>query len=117
MSLLSEAMEKCVVMNAIHIPDGRGGFNTALTDGARIEAAITLDTSLAARVADQQGVKNLYTVVTSKNINLQPQTIIKRLSDGKMFKITSDGDDKHTPKSAALDMRVVTAKEYVLGDK
>ena len=117
MSLLSEAMEKCVVMNAIHTADGRGGYNTALTDGAPIEAAITLDTSTAARLAEQQGVKNLYTVVTPKAVNLQPQTIIKRLRDGKMFKITSDGDDKHTPKSAALDMRVVSAKEYILGDK
>lgn len=117
MSLLSEAFEKCIVMDAIHRPDGRGGFDTALSDGADIEAAITLDTSTAARVADQQGVKNLFTVVTPTHINLQPQTIIKRLRDGKMFKITSDGDDKRTPKSAGLNMRLVTAKEYTLGDK
>jgi hypothetical protein len=37
-----------------------------------------------------------------------------RNSDGKIFRITSDGDDNHTPKSATLDMRQVSAEEWSL---
>ena len=37
--------------------------------------------------------------------------IFKRKSDGKIFRVTSDGDDKYTPDSAILNMRQVTAEE------
>ena len=36
---------------------------------------------------------------------------MRRESDGKLFRITSDGTDKKTPGATALDMRVVTAEE------
>ena len=115
MSLLSESMENCIVLDKRTVSDGRGGFTTAYTDGAPFDAAITLDTSTMARIAEKDGVKNLYTVVTSRNVSLEPKTVFKRVRDGKLFKVTSDGDDKATPKIASLDMRVVSAMEYMLG--
>jgi hypothetical protein len=39
--------------------------------------------------------------------------VFRRESDGKIFRVTSDGDDKKTPPSAGLDMRQVTAEEFV----
>jgi hypothetical protein len=47
-------------------------------------------------------------------MNLQYHDIFKRKSDNKIFRVTSDGDDKHTPPSATLDMRQVSAEEYTL---
>lgn len=115
MSLLSDSMENCIVMDKRTVPDGRGGFTAAYVEGAPFDAAITLDTSTMARIAEKDGVKNLYTVVTSRNVSLEPKTIFKRVRDNKMFKVTSDGDDKATPKSASLDMRIVSAMEFVMG--
>ena len=115
MSLISEAYENCIMIDKTTRSDGRGGFDTDYVEGAPFDAAITLDTSTAARVAEVQGAKNLYTVVTPRNINLQFHDVFKRLRDNKIFRVTSDGDDKATPKSAALDMRVVSAEEYKLG--
>jgi hypothetical protein len=40
--------------------------------------------------------------------------VIMRIADGKIFRITSDGDDNKTPKSATLDMRQVSAEEWSL---
>jgi hypothetical protein len=40
--------------------------------------------------------------------------VFRRNRDGKIFRVTSDGDDKHTPISATLNMRVVTAEEFKL---
>lgn len=117
MSLINNTMENCIIMDARTAPDGRGGVKVSLTEGAPFKANITLDTSTEARVAEQANVKNLYTVLTPRYISLQPQTIFKRLRDGKMFKVTSDGDDKATPRGAGLDFRLVSAKEYTLGDK
>jgi hypothetical protein len=73
-----------------------------------------LDNSTAARVGAMQGLTSLYTVTTPRNINLQFHEVFKRVRDGKIFRATSDGDDKATPKSATLDMRQVSAEEYAL---
>ena len=94
--------------------DGLGGYISTYTEGAEFDAAITLDTSMQARTAEKQGLTALYTVTTSKAMNLQYHDIFKRKSDNKIFRVTSDGDDKHAPPSATLDMRQVSAEEYTL---
>lgn len=112
MSLLTEQMEKCVIVDKTTVADGYGGVTTVWVDGAVIWAATTLDTSMEARVGEKQGVTALYTVTTDKSINLQYHDVFRRLMDGKVFRVTSDGDDKRTPASASLNMRQVTAEEW-----
>lgn len=117
MSLLDEFMEdtgKCYLLDKRTAADGVGGYNTTYVEGAEFDAAITLDTSIQARTAEKQGVTALYTVTTKKAMNLQYHDIFRRSSDSKIFRVTSDGDDKKTPSSASLDMRQVSAEEYTL---
>jgi folylpolyglutamate synthase/dihydropteroate synthase len=114
MSLLSEAMEPSVIVDKRTLPDGMGGTVTAWVDGAQIEAAIVLDNSLQARIAEKDGVTAVYTITTEKNVNLQFHDVLRRTSDSKVFRVTSDGDDKHTPASARLNMRQVSAEEWSL---
>ena len=114
MSLLTSAMEDVVMLEKKRVPDGEGGFTTAWADGVRFKAAISFDSSMQARTAEKQGVTSLYTVTTSRALTLEYHDIFRRISDGKIFRVTSDGDDKYTPKSATLDMRQVTAEEYTL---
>jgi len=112
MSLLSEQMEKCVIVDKTTVPDGYGGVKTNWVDGAEIQAAVSFDTSMESRIGDAQGVTSRYTIVTQKSVILRYHDVIKRLRDDKVFRITSDGDDKFTPNSASLNMRVVTAEEW-----
>ena len=114
MSLLHEAMENCIIMDKRTVSDGRGGYESQWVDGAEIKAAVVFDSSMEARRAEAQGVTALYTVTTAKNVNLQYHDVLRRESDGKIFRVTSDGDDKHTPASAGLNMRQVTAEEWAL---
>lgn len=111
-SLLDQFMQKCVILNKTTTLNDYGGFETAYTEGAEFDAAIVFDTSIQARIADKSGVTSLYTVTTGKNIFLMYHDVFKRLSDGKIFRVTSDGDDKYTPNSASLNMRQVTAEEF-----
>lgn len=111
MSLLDEAMESCILLDKTTRDDGYGGFISTWVEGASFKAAITFDTSIEARAAEAQGVHSLYTVTTSRNAVLQYHDVFRREQDGKLFRVTSDGDDKYTPESAALDMRQVTAEE------
>ena len=116
MSLLSEAMTDCNMYKQVRRPDGYGGYTVVWTEDttSTFKAAITFDNSLEARVAAVQGVKSLYTVTTRKDKVLMYHDVFKRLSDGKTFRATSDGDDKATPASASLNMRQVTAEEFTI---
>lgn len=114
MSLLSEAMDECVMLDKITSPDGYGGTKQSYVTGATFWAAVIFDTSIEARVADKQGVTSLYTVTTSKSTTLEYHDVFRRAKDGKIFRVTSDGDDKYTPNSATLDMRQVTAEEFAV---
>lgn len=114
MSLLTEAFEPCVMIDKTTQPDGYGGIEPAWTDGAQFECAIVLDASMQARRAQAQGVTALYTITTRKGINLQYHDVLRRVRDGKIFRVTSDGDDKRTPASAGLNMRQVSAEEFVI---
>ena len=114
MSLLSEAYTDCVYINKAVLPDGEGGLVTTWTEGAEFKAAIRLDNSMQARIGMAQGVTALYTIITSRSVNLQYHDVVKRLDDNKIFRVTSDGDDQKTPGSAGLDMRAVSAEEWSL---
>lgn len=114
MSLLSEAMTTCVILNKQTVADGYGGYDITWVDGAEFKAAIVLDSSMEARIGEKQGVTALYTVTTPKALNLQYHDVFRRVEDSKIFRVTSDGDDDKTPLSAGLDMRQVTAEEWKL---
>lgn len=114
MSLLLDALEDCVLLNKHTTPDGYGGYISTWVDGATFLGHCGFNTSLEARIADKQGVTNLYTVTTPRAMVLQYHDVFRRVSDGKIFRVTSDGIDKKTPQSATLDMRVVSAEEWDL---
>jgi hypothetical protein len=114
MSLLTESMEACVMIDKTTVSDGYGGYYSTWAEGAEFQAAITFDSSMEARTAEKAGVTSLYTVTTDKALILAYHDVFKRLSDEKIFRVTSDGDDKSTPASATLNMRQVTAEEFDL---
>ena len=114
MSLLTEFMSDCEMLDKTTTEDSYGGFVPTWTPGASFKAAITFDTSIEARVADKQGVSSVYTVTTLRSVVLEYHDVFRRKEDGKIFRVTSDGDDKYSPKSSTLDMRVVTAEEWSL---
>ena len=114
MSLIDEAMTPCIMVDRTTLPDGEGGIITTWVEGAAFNAAITFDSSIEAKAAAVQGVTSLYTVTVPKRVKLEYHDVFKRLSDGKIFRVTSDGDDKITPERASFQFAQVSAEEYVL---
>ena len=113
MSLLTQAMEDVVLMEKRREPDGESGFlPTVWVDGAPFKAAITFNSSIEARTAEKQGVTSRYTVTAPLNAKLEYHDVIRRLRDGKIFRITSDGDDVQTPASASFQFLQVEAEEW-----
>lgn len=114
MSLLSDNFVDFKIINKSIVDDGYGGYETTWTEGATIQGAMVLDTSTQARMAEVQGVKDLYTLTVRRSVELDFHTVIKRVEDNKIFRLTTDSDDKKTPKTAGLDMRQYSAEEWTL---
>lgn len=114
MSLMDDFTSACVLMEKTRKSDGEGGFVTEWAEGAELNAAITFDSSMQAREAEQAGVTSLYTVTVPKDAGLKYHDILKRRSDGKVFRVTSDGDDVITPARASFQFSQVTAEEWKL---
>lgn len=114
MSLLDAMNEKIVMMDKrSNIPDGRGGYTTGYVEGAEFDAVVEITNSLDETVAEQQGVTGVYDVTISRGIRLQFHDVFKRVSDGKIFRVTSK-DDSETPSTTNLDIRKVRAEEWEL---
>lgn len=114
MSLLTDAMTSCVMLDKKRVPDGEGGYTVEWTESVEFEAAIVFDSSMEARVGAKSGVTSLYTVTVPQGISLEYHDVFRRVSDGKIFRVTSDGDDKHTPQRASFRVSQVTAEEWTL---
>lgn len=114
MSLIDVAKVDVVMMDKITAPDGMGGIVRVWTEGAPFRAAIIKDSTLAARVAEKEGVTELYTVTVDGDIELDYHDVFKRVSDGAVFRVTSNIADSKTPSVASFQIGQVTAERWVL---
>ena len=114
MSLLEQAYEDYTIINKVKEADGYGGYTTTWKDGATIKGAMVFNNSIEAKKAEAAGVTSVYTLTTKKDVVLEYHDVIRRESDKKVFRVTSDGDDKYTPASAGLNMRQVSCEEWAL---
>jgi hypothetical protein len=112
--LIDCMMVPCVFMVKKSEPDGSGGSITTWEDGEPLKAAIIRDTSMEARIAEAAGTVEMYTVTVSRSVHLKYHAVIKRLSDGKTFRITSDNAEKKSPVCTALDIAQSTAEAWRL---
>ena len=114
MSLIDEFMEPCAMMDRSTVPDGLGGFTYEWTQGAQFSAAIVKDNTIAARVAEKQGVTEVYTITVQKGIVLEFHDVLKRLSDGATFRVTSNTHESETPTRATFQIGQVSAERWEL---
>lgn len=110
--LIDCMMVPCVRMVPERTPDGSGGHTTTWTEGEQIRAAIIRDTTTEARIAEAAGPVEMYTVTVSRSVHLKFHDVIKRLTDGKTFRITSDNAEMKTPLCTALDIAQSTAEAW-----
>lgn len=114
MSLLDNAMEDYVLMEKTRVPDGYGGTNSTWVDGITISMAMQYNGSNQALIAQALGSTSVYVFTVRKNVQLDYHDVVRRVSDGKIFRITSNSDDNKTPPTAGLNMRNYTAEEWEL---
>ena len=108
--LIDEMMDRCILMNKTRISDGEGGMITTWTDGNEIDVAIVQNQSMQSQIAQRDGVTSIYTLTTHQNIKLDYHDVIKRKSDGRIYRVTSEASSS----PASLDMNQCTAEKWEL---
>lgn len=104
--------ELFVYVNKMRVPDGEGGSKTEWKDGAPLQAAIAFPESTMSDIAEALTSRVSCWVWTRKNVLLEPFDIIKRVSDGQVFRILALNADEETPKSAYMNARCVKAEKW-----
>ena len=94
--------------------DGMGGFINEYVETVPFKAGINTDQSMEARIGEQQGVKSIYTITTSKDCMLEFGDIIKRKRGNSYYKITSNGEDMISPMVSEMDIIQVTAENFTI---
>ena len=123
MKLMSLNMEPFSLMEPTSAPDGESGTVTTYTAGTPFQAAALIGqtaqsvvSNRGAQTAQMPDPKQQYAIYTSRAVSLPFHAIVKRLSDGQFFRITSDPTDSMTPKGALLDLRLYAAEKWKMPD-
>ena len=113
MSLIDEAMTSCTMLDkkTVETPTG---YKSVWVDGVTFYAVIRKDSTMEARIAEKQGVTELYTVTVAKGLDLDFHDVFRRESDGAIFRVTSNQTDSETPARASFQIGQVTAEKWVL---
>lgn len=112
--MLDSYKHQCVLLERQRVSDGQGGSKTVWVDGMEFTMIFSEDTTTEALIAEQQGFTSTYHAVVARNMEIKFHDVIRRLSDGKIFRITKDGDDDKTPKTSPMDMKHLVLERWEL---
>ena len=107
-------MEKCCILNHIREDDPYGSTVDYWSDGATFDATIVKNGSTEAMIAERQGISELFTIVIRKGFSLDYHDVFRRLSDGQIFRVTSNTKDSEAPEESTVKISKVTAEKWVL---
>lgn len=115
MSLFMDMMDDCVLLERDLQSDGEGGFiSNGWRESVSFKAAVILDQSIQARVAEQAGVTSVWTVTVPATVTLPYHSVFRRTRDGKTFRTTGDTTNKITPDVASFSFCQCTAERWEL---
>lgn len=114
MTLVESMMEDCTMIDKKTVEDDLGGFTTKWVDGAVFRAAVTKSRTIQTKIAEKQGVTEVYQITVKKGTPLAFHDVVRRNSDGAVFRIKSNIKDSETPEVAGLKLGVVDAERWEL---
>ena len=114
MNLVERRKTRCVLMEEARTADGRGGEEVTWSDGETFEAAITHKSSRQEEPAEAADAREKVRVTTGRDVSLPYHAVFRRVTDGRVYRVTSNEPERETPAGAGLDMRRYDAEAYEL---
>ena len=112
MSLLDEYVSDYKILIKTIVDDGYGGYTTIWKEGVTIKGALGKPSETEVITAQAKGEKVTNTMLIDKALNLEYHTVLSRVSDGKILRVTSSGDEEYTPASSNLNKRKILCEEW-----
>ena len=111
--LIKDQTCDCCFLNKAIVLDDVGGYDTKWTEGATFEAVITENSSLEATIAGIAQERTYYGVKVRSAVPLEFHGVFKRVTDNKIFRITT-AEGLNAPSISALGMKQLQAEEFEL---
>lgn len=108
--LYDSMMDKMRFKEKRRVPDDMGTWDYVWADGAEFMGHVKKDTSIDAMLAEKQGIKELYTITVNRDVPLEYNDILERISDGQLFRVKSNVTDSKSPAFSGIDMAQVKAE-------
>lgn len=112
--MLDSFRYECVLLEHVRVSDGMGGSEMTWKDGMSFDMVFERDSSTEALIAEQQGFTRTYRGYVQKTMQLKYHDVLRREADGKIFRVTDDGDDNYTPDTSTMDSRCVVMERWEL---
>lgn len=111
MMAVEDFFEAFIVMDYVSRPDGQGGIEYVHQEGAEFRGGIHANSTTEAEIAYRSGTKTIYTITTLTGVELEQNDVVKRLRDGRLYRITGNAIDNTAPDMAqAARIRQVSAE-------
>ena len=91
-----------------------GGILTVWKEGAAFKGNLVPKNSADVRIAQQQGAKAIYTLVTDKKIVLSRGDVVRRAMDKADFRVTADSADMAVPAFSSIRYAQCPVERVVL---
>ena len=90
------------------------GTKTTWIEDIEFNCLLSFNSSIEALVAEKQGVTSFWIGLINKSENIKYYDIIKRVSDGSCYRVTSNPNDFKSPMIASFQVSSFTAEKYKL---
>lgn len=114
MNLLTSMMEEYVMLDKSTVSDGMGGFVPTWVAGASFMAFVRKESAPEITVAEQQGAKEMFTVVVPKGVPLEYHDVFRRVSDDEVFRVTSNTLDESAPSASTIAIARANCERWAL---
>ncbi len=111
MSLMAQ-YEDLEVIEITNASDGLGGFTETINVIENIKGVICRSSNKDIRIAEQLNNRSIYVLYTYKGSSVDYKKLVRRVSDNRIFKITSLAGDKKTPSLAGLNIEKFECEIY-----
>lgn len=114
MTLIEGMMERATLLSPENSTlDGEGGQNVRYYPKSEFMAAFAMTNPVNAAVAEKAVLQNTFTITTARDNPLKFNDIVRRESDSRCFRVTSDGNDRKVPAGSDIyPFSQVNAEEW-----
>lgn len=112
--ILGDMFEPCVMMDrqTVNASDGQFGMKERYVEGAGFDALIEKVSSPEVKVAEQDRIREQYTLVVRRGFPLKFGDVIKRAKNGETLRVTSRPNDKEAPDVSTVQIAAVSAERW-----